>query len=194
MRASSSFSRKLSMAANYQLGRELAEFAGLAACAGIQGAAKQARKARGNHYGEFMTVDGVTYGVPVRQYVWAATRDRVAAKYGEEIKKLIIKGINENPTPHKQVTDFLPGTPVRRVVPGTAEHGRPVFAGRNGYRGLLAKIAKEMEINQFNAIEEVNIIGDKENAESTIKRKGFDHPLVDSGDMQMAIKSWVAKQ
>lgn len=194
MRINSSFSKKILLPVNKQLTKELVGISGLAACAGIRNAPKQARKAKGNHYGEFMTLNGDVYSVPVRQYIWAATRNRADKAYGEEIKALIMKGIHDNPAPHVQVTDFLPETGVQRVVPGTAQHGRPVFAGRNGYEGLLAKIAKQMEINQFNAIEEVNIVGKKHNADSTIKRKGKDHPLVDSGDMQMAITSWVANQ
>jgi hypothetical protein len=196
MQASSSFSRKMVIAANRQLGRELAEFAGLCACAGIQNAPKQARKARGNHYGEFMTEDGSTYYVPPRKYIWAATRNIGGAGYGEEIKRIIVKGINDNPTPHTQktITEWDKDAGGYKQVAVGAKHGTPVFAGRNGYRGLLAKIAKQMEINQFNAIEEVNIIGKKHNAEITKKIKGFDHPLVNTGEMQMAITSWVAKQ
>ena len=55
----------------------------------------------------------------------------------------------------------------------------------------MQKIAKQMEINQFNAIETRNIVGKQHNADFTIRRKGFDHPLVWKGDMEMAIESWV---
>jgi hypothetical protein len=77
------------MPLNKQLTNELMGFAGLSACAGIRNAPKQARKAKGNHYGEFMTEDGATYMVPVRQYIWAATHNRPDKAYAEEIKRLI---------------------------------------------------------------------------------------------------------
>ena len=187
----------MKVAASLTLGKELAEFASLAACAGIFNSPKQARKARGNHYGEFETDEGKTYQVPVRQYVWAATRDRAGKDYGQEIKNLITKGIHDNPTPHTQKTlvRYEWGERVgTEYLKGTGKHGTPVFAGRNGYRGLLNKIAKQMEINQFHAIEQVNIIGKKHNEPSTIARKKKDHPLVDTGKMQMAITSRVVKQ
>lgn len=186
------------MAASRTLGREVAEFSGLAACAGIHNAPNQAKKARMNHYGWIRIYPNMgAIQIPARQYVWAATHDRPAAKYGQEIKQIIMKGIHEKPTPHTQITEAVYAFGERtgsRLLPGSAQHGTPVFAGNNGYRGLLKKIAKQMEINQFNAIEEVNIIGKKHNAESTKRRKGKDHPLVDTGDMQMAITSWVTKQ
>lgn len=184
------------MPANFQLGKEVAEFSQFAAWAGIKGSPKQARKARGNHYGEFETENGVTYSVPRRQFVWAATHNQHHGKYAEEIKRLIMKGIHDNPTPHTQKTEttYMGGAFVVRAVPGSAKHGTPVFAGRDGYEGLLKKIAKQMETNQYNAISEVNIIGKKHNAESTKKRKGKDHPLEDTLEMLNALKSGVMKQ
>lgn len=193
MRINSSFTKKIEMPLNIQLTNELEGIAGLAACAGIRNNWRAARKARGNHYGEFMAVNGQVYQIPVRQYVWAATRDRVGKAYGEEIKKIIMKGIHDNPMPHTQKTEdrSINGVIKQVAIPKSGKHGTPVFAGRNGYEGLMRKIALQMEINQFNAIEEVNIVGKKHNADSTIKRKGKDHPLVDTGKMQMAIESWV---
>ena len=204
MRASSSFSKKLEISVSKQLGRELARFSQLCACAGIRRSAKQARKARGNHYGEFTTDSGKTYWVPPRQFVWAATRDRQGASYSEEIKRIIIKGIHDNPKPHTQKSGWESVETINEVtglkttkfkqVAANAEHGTPVFAGRNGYEGFLKKIADQMATNQYNAIETRNIVGRKHNAESTIKKKGFDQPLVDSGEMEAAIEGWVMKQ
>lgn len=193
MRINSSFTKKIEMPLNIQLTNELEGLAGLAACAGIRNNWRAARKARGNHYGEFMAVGGEVYQIPVRQYVWAATHDRPAAQYSGEIKNLIAKGVNEHPTPHTQQSGWVQhgGGWDIGYIKGTGKHGSPIFRGRKGYRGLVEKIAKQMEINQFNAIETVNIVGPHHNKPSTIKRKGKDHPLVDTGKMQMAIESWI---
>ena len=196
MRVNQSFTKKLVMPASFQLGREVAEFSQFAAWAGIKGSPKQARKARGNHYGEFETENGVTYSVPKRQFIWAATHNQRHGKYAEEIKRLIMKGIHDNPTPHKQEWEYKWNGQIWDVAykEKTGQHGTPVFAGRDGYEGLLQKIAKQMETNQYNAISEVNIIGKKHNAESTQKRKGKDHPLEDTLEMLNALKSGVMKQ
>ena len=197
MRVNPSFTKKLTMPANVQLGRELAEFSQLAAWAGIKGSAKQARKARGNHYGEYIIdADGGVVEIPVRQFIWAATHNQHKGKYAEEIKRLIAKGIHDNPTPHTQKTEmtFENGNFIVRAVKGSAKHGTPVFAGRSGYKGLMENIAHQMEINQFNAISEVNIVGPKHNSPLTAKRKGFDHPLEDSMEMISALSHGVMLQ
>lgn len=199
MKINRSFSKKLEMPASKQLMREVAEFAGLCACAGIHNAPKQARKARGNHYGEFYVDDeGKVKQIPVRRFIWAATHDKSGAEYTSEIVRLIKKGIHDNPTPHTQKTDVIYDRwgiqKGFKVLPGTAQHGTPVFAGRNGYRGLLNKIAEQMAANQFNAISDLNFDGKKHNAASTVRRKGFDHPLEWTHDMEMAIQGWVARQ
>ena len=187
-----SFGKKLEIAANSQLGRELAEFSQFCACAGIHNAPEQARKARINHYGV------PSRKIPARQYIWAATHNHPASAYGNSIKDLIARGIHNNPSPHTQVTEVVYEWGVIRkgtqYVKGTGKHGTPVFAGRKGYEGLLEKIAKQMEINQYNAISELNIDGKTTNAKSTVRIKGFDHPLEWTGAMENAIKSWVARQ
>ena len=196
MRASSSFSKKIQFAVSKPLLRELQEFSGLAACAGIRGKWKQARKARGNHYGEFIIdSEGNVRPIPVRQFVWAATRDRRAIPYSSEIASIIARGIHDNPSPHTQKMDWFWDEATQDYkwgyVKGTGSHGTPIFAGRRGALGLMEKIAKQMEINQYNAIETRNIVGKQENAPSTVRRKGFDHPLVWKGAMQNAIEGWV---
>ena len=197
MNVKNSFTKKIEMSASKQLGREVARFSSLCACAGIRNAPTQAKKARGNHYGEFYADNGGVKQIPVRQFIWAATHNSKKADYANRIKALIMKGIHDNPTPHTQVTEAIYEWNVQtgaRVVPGTAKHGTPVFAGRAGYEGLLQKIADEMATNQYNAISDLNIIGDPHNAKSTIRRKGFDHPLEWTGAMESAIKGWVAQQ
>ena len=190
MQVRASFSKKVEGFMSNRLREEVDTINRLSACAGIRRKPKQARKARGNHYGEFVTEDGATYQVPVRQFIQAATHNmnNNFGPYAEDIKEIIEKGIHDTTRPQKTAL-------------GTDEHGNvisenvqsaiPLFAGRKGPLGLMEKIAKQMEINQFNAIEELNIVGPKSNKPSTVKRKGFDHPLVNTGEMQMAIESWV---
>lgn len=198
MRANSSFSKKIEFAIAKPLLNELHGFAGMAACAGIKGKWKQARKARGNHYGEFIIdSEGNNRQIPVRRFVWAATRDSKVTPYSNEIAAIIARGIHDNPAPHTQEWEYKRNGQVWDVgyKEKSGRHGTPVFAGKKGARGLMEKIAKQMEINQFNAIETRNITVQSakalSNAESTIRQKGFDHPLVWKGDMQMAIEGWV---
>lgn len=175
---------------SYRLGREIAEINKLSACAGIRGKPKQARKARGNHYGEFETRDGAVYAVPVRRFIWAATHNmnNNFGPYAEEIEEILSKGIHDTTRPQKTAEGLDESGEVKRE---NVESAIPLFAGRRGPLGLMEKIAKQMEINQFNAIETKNIDGPRQNKPSTIKRKGFDHPLVDTGEMQMSIEGWV---
>lgn len=189
MRADSSFSKKIEMVVSKQLENEIAVFANLSACAGIRDDEENAMKARINHYGS------KSNSIPARRFVWAATRNISFRPYGDEIAEIIAKGIHDNPSPHTQKT-LAPLTSGGRqeVVKGSAKHGRPVFAGRRGGLGVLEKIAKQMEINQFNAISALNFVGPKNNKPSTIRIKGFDHPLEWTGEMEFALESWVEEQ
>lgn len=173
-----------------RLREEVSAINRLSACAGIRRKPKQARKARGNHYGEFYTEDGATYQVPVRQFIQAATHNmnRNFGPYADDIKEILEKGIHDTTRPQKTALGM---NEHGDVITENIESAIPLFAGRKGPMRLMEKIAKQMEINQFNAIEEVNIVGLKHNTPKTIKRKGKDHPLVDTGEMQMAIESWV---
>lgn len=193
MQVRSSFSKKVSGFISNRLVDEVATINHLSACAGIRKKPKQARKARGNHYGEFYTEDGATYSVPVRQFIQAATHNmnRNFGYYAEEIKEIIEKGIHDETRPQKTAFGLDENM---NVIAENVESAIPLFAGRKGPLRLMEKLAKQMEINQFRAIEELNIEGKKHNAPSTIKRKGKDHPLVDTGEMQMAIEGWVEKR
>lgn len=198
MKVNSTFTKKIEMSASKQLGREVAAFSALCACAGIRNSPKQAKKARGNHYGEYYVDDeGQVKAIPVRQFIWAAVRNYGEGNYNDRIKAIIMRGIHDNPTPHTQVTEAVYEWNVRtgsKVLAGTGKHGTPVFAGRDGYQGFLKKIAEEMSTNQYNAISELNIVGKKHNAESTKRRKGFDHPLEWTHEMENALQGWVARQ
>ena len=200
MRLNSSFSKKIETQWFNQLDSQIRKFENTFACAGIQGDPENARKARGNHYGEFETEDGVTYSVPPRQFVFAATRDLGMGQYGEEIKKIIINGIREDRlSPHTQTTisqskaqtdRFRRDTGIIRdtqfAMPGSGTHGRALTTDK-----FWERLSKKMAQNQRNAILSRNIIGNPNNAESTKRRKGFDHPLIDTREMLNSIKGWV---
>ena len=193
MQVRSSFSKKVEGILSNRLEEEVAIINRLSACAGIRRKPKQARKARGNHYGEFYTEDGATYSVPVRQFIQAATHNmnRNFGPYAEEIKEILEKGIHDTTRPQKTT---LGVNEYGVIKTENIQSAVPLFAGRKGPMRLMEKLAKQMEINQFNAIEEINIKGPKSNKPSTIKRKGKDHPLVDTGEMQMAIEGWVEQR
>lgn len=176
------------MVASKQLENELKRFASYCACAGIKDDEANAMKARINHHGS------ISNNIPSRRFISASTRNLNFRPYGDEIAELVEKGIHENPTPHTQEYKLEYVNGITKQVAGKATHGRPVFAGRKGGYGLLEKIAKQMEVNQFNAISSLNFAGKKHNQPSTIRIKGFDHPLEWTGEMEFAITSWVEEQ
>ena len=192
MRLNSSFSKKIEAQWNNQLGSQIRKFENTFACAGIQGDEEAARKARGNHYGEFETEDGKTYSVPARRFIFAATRDLGMGQYSEEIKKIIINGIHEDLSPHKQTNLSQSYTRSRglgdkaKIVPKSGEHGTPLTTEK-----FWERLSRKMAANQRDAILSRNIDGNTHNAESTKKRKGFDYPLIETRQMLNAIKGWV---
>ena len=199
MRLNSSFSKKIDAQWNNQLGSQIRKFENTFACAGIRGDEDAARKARGNHYGEFETEDGKTYSVPARRFIFAATRDLGMRQYSEEIKKIIINGIHENLSPHAQTTISQAKAKTTRYISETGiTHGKQHVYPGSGVHGTALttekfweRLSKKMAANQRDAILSRNIDGDRNNSEATKRRKGFDHPLIETREMLNAIKGWV---
>ena len=199
------------------------------ACAGIRNNPSAARKARGNHYGEYyLTESGQAVSIPKRQFIWAAIKDIEDGNVGftaTEIKDLLVKKINSNPRVQKQslvgtknvgmITNAWGETStVYKDIRHTDKRALPVVKGGN-FDGLFEKLADKMEARLKDAILSVNIVGSnkptiggttrvyrfdskrgsgwgdiRSNAPSTIEKKGFDHPLIETGEMLDAIEGW----
>lgn len=183
MRANPSFSKKIETLWNKQLGTQIRKFENTFACAGIQDDPDNAKKARINHYG------CPEKNIPARQFIWAATRDLGMGQYSNEIKKIILKGIHDKPSPRSQTTTWENvGTydkPKWIQKASNIQHGTPLTT-----EGFWHRLSQKMAQNQKDAILSYNFKGKRDNADSTIKKKGFNHPLVDTYEMVDSIKGW----
>lgn len=195
----------------------LEEFCANYACAGIKENPSASKKARGNHYGEFYIDErGNTVSIPVRQFIWAATKDFVDGNVGftaKEIRDILTKTINTNPRVQKQEWSSRGSGLYYRQ---TTQRALPVLKGDN-FNGVFEKLADKMQERLVAAIENVDIVGSdkprvggttkimrasskygqvegdiRSNAPSTIYHKGFDHPLVDTEEMLNAIEGWTS--
>lgn len=180
MRVSDALTAKIETIASRQIESELERFSGNSACAGIQDDPTNAYKASVNHWGVF----GSSYWqngwrIPPRQFIQAGSRQEGVRS--DEIKRVIIGGINENASPRLQTT-----THIKREV--------PLFRGRDRYKTLFKKIATVMAENQFAAIIQQTYDGIKHNTPSTIAQKGGkDFPLTDTDSMAASIKGWIGE-
>lgn len=184
----------------------LEEFCSYSACAGIKDDPDQARKAYGNHYGEYyLTEDGWTVPIPPRRFIEAAIHNFAGdgANQGwmnaSEIERMLRKKINSRPRIQKRADVSVPvpgqvhatGAPVMKSIQRTTQRGlSPVKGKSKDYDEFFQKVADKMAERLRNAIDTKNILGDRENADSTKKRKGFDHVLIDTMDMRNAIEGW----
>lgn len=177
----------------------LEEFCSNSACAGIKDDTDNANKARMNHYGWYRTYpSGVTRHVPSRRFIDAAIHNFAGDGVNQgwmnasEIERMLRKKINSRPRIQKRTTEW--GTNAQGIadyVQRTTQRGlSPVKGKTKDYDEFFQKIADKMAERLKRAIDKKNIIGDQKNADSTRKRKGFDHVLVDTMDMRNAIEGW----
>lgn len=191
----------------------LEDFCSHSAWAGIKDNPDAAKKARGNHYGEyFIDENGYAVAIPVRQFIWGAIKDIEEGNVGftaDEIKELMVKKINQDPKVRKlEWRSFEYGKRAGVQYRATTQKETPVLKGGN-YDKVFEKLAKKMEARLKDAILSVDIVGSdkprvggtttqqfnghkvdiRENAPSTIKQKGFDHPLIDTWEMFDSIRS-----
>lgn len=177
----------------------LEEFCSNSACAGIKDDPDQARKAYGNHYGEYyLTEDGWTVPIPSRRFIDAAIHNFAGdgANQGwmnaSEIERMLRKKINSRPRIQKRTTEWgMTAQGIAGYTQKTTQRGlSPVKGKTKDYDKFFQKVADKMAERLRNAIDTRNIIGEQKNADSTVKRKGFDHVLVDTMDMRNAIEGW----
>lgn len=177
----------------------LDEFCACYACAGIKKNKDAAKKARGNHYGEYyINDDGYVVSIPVRRFIDAAIKDIDEAGNvlftNKKIADLITKRVNSNPRVQKQEWGSHGSGDLYRE---TTQRALPVFKGGH-YKEIFDKLKVMMEDRLRNAIAERNIYGNgkgfvsdiRHNTPSTVAKKGFDHPLFDTGEMMAAIQGW----
>lgn len=173
------------------------------ACAGLRNAGDKyknytlAQIAKINHYGAIITREDKSWVLPPREFVTAATRgDTDLAEYMTELRKAIVEQIREAEPRHYEhwTTTTSAGTETSHT---RAVQARP-FGGELGkHHGafqIMQAIAAVMAENQRTAIYKHDFpSGASSNAESTVKQKGFDFPLVKSGKLLTRIDSWVER-
>lgn len=202
-RVNLSFTQKYTAALDSKMRAQLADFARRSACAGIRKNEAAAAKARENHHGAFST------HVPARRFITAATLNISGTNMASELKQAIREAVGRPVGRSRQVVsreEYNVGISglsktlvseeikdVRGNVFGRAENGE-----QQGPVRVLKKIAEQLAQNQRVAIaarafaEGPDYDRDpKHNQPSTIKKKGRDEPLVNTGKMVRAIKGWV---
>ena len=170
----------------------LEEFCSHSACDGIKDDPDNANKARMNHYGwvRFYPNKGSVM-VPPRQFIQAAIKDANSDKSwgmfnADEIRNLLVKKINKQPRVQKQDWGSGTGAAYRTTLQRALS---PVKGDPNDEK-YWKKVSNIMAERLRAAINSTEIVGERHNAESTKKRKGFDHVLVDTKDMIGSIKGW----
>lgn len=179
-----------------QIQRPLDEFCSGAACAGFINDKKNAKKARENHYGIFVLDNGKIVPISSRRFIWEAVKDidehgNVSLLNKQEINDILVKRINSDPRIH--ISGWKSGD-----VQQTIQRAKSVFKGGD-YSKIFKELGEKMRANLIQAILDRKLAGMpmppvndvRHNADSTIKRKRKDFPLVDSGEMVSSIQAWV---
>lgn len=189
-----SFSTKFEAAVDARIGRALAAMEGMSACAGIINDPENAFKARVNHYGGTitkrsrlsdvgetrggkrhikLTTENVNIRIPERHFIdTPLNNDSYALREFE-----------------KQVAQIMSGGRLRSAskISGQPNASPSSIGQGGGVKDTLKMIADALADAQKNAV----YAAQPPNAESTIKRKGFDAPLRETNDMVDSIKGWV---
>ena len=181
-RLARAFETQVTMVLTEKIGRELVRFNNGSACAGIIGDAELQKKARINHYGgtiqkkqavkrQFTHLESVKVGViPERHFIDHALEDMGGLRDFEE-----------------EVAKAMSGSKGRSYDGWNKTTGQTTFAsGRRAAERVLLKIANEMANNQVQAL----LLATPPNAESTEARKGFNQPLVHTGELVSGIRHW----
>ena len=181
-RLARAFESRVTMVLTERIGRELARFEKGSACAGIIGDKELQKKARINHYGgtirkkravkrQFTHLESADVGIiPERHFIDHALEDVGGLRDFEE-----------------QVAAALSGSKERTYAGWNKTTGQASFAaGRRGAERVLLKIANEMANNQIQAL----LLVAPPNAKSTEVRKGFNQPLIRTGELVSGIRHW----
>ena len=186
-RVNSSFKTKFEVVLDSRIGKALAQMENMAACAGIRDDPINAYKARINHYGGtirrtdvHLEKDGVTrYGRPHIRSVKQKREIHIPPRHFIDVPlekdRWIYRWFEE------RVAEVLSGGKGRNIAAESTSIGQ-----KGGIRRDLEEIGKKLAEAQIEAITEAQ----PGNAESTIKRKGFDAPLIETYAMMNSIKGW----
>ena len=190
------FDSKLEVYLDSRVGKQLAQFEDMAACAGIKGDSWNAYKAKINHYGgslpyrraKIQVVGHRANGKPRVRSVVTKKEIRIPARPFMDVPlERDTHLLNEF---EKEVARVLSGGHGRSytLVQGYKEKDSPSqMTSSGGPSSTLRKIAKILAESQRDAI----MMATPPNAEATIRRKGFDAPLRETYEMFNTIKGWV---
>lgn len=174
------------------------EMRGLAACAGIRNNDNAAHKVRVNHHGSFSKC------VPARRFIDAAIEDTELYPFNEELRE-VIRSLIQAADP-RQISGRT--WEMRRTKLGAAQeaveiqktehHTSPFGQKGMGPRRLMNKIAKQMLDNQIRSLQLHSFPAGEDygndpahNTPRVAKKKGFDFPMVRTGEVVRALDSWV---
>lgn len=195
-----SFVRKVSGEINDNLETAISSLGLVSACAGIKGNRNAAFKARVNHHGAPAT------HVPARRFVYDATRNIGDHKFSSAIREIIkdalrtpqIRTRRTYKTRTRQGEELTISEDTRRDKAfGSADYSRPGTLVQRTPQRIMNRIAQQMAENQRKAIRAraysgVNNNGNNPaiNQPSVVHRKGFDYPMVDTGETLAALEAW----
>ena len=186
-KVSSSFKTKFELALDSRMGKALAQMENMSACAGIRDDEINAFKARVNHYGGTITrrdthlekVGTTHYGRPHLKAVKLNTEIRIPERHFIDVPlekdRWIFKWFEE------RVAEVLSGGRIRHIAAESTSIGL-----KGGIKRDLTEIGKKLAEAQIEALVEAQ----PDNAESTIKRKGFNAPLIQTYALMNSIKGW----
>lgn len=170
------------------------EIASMSACAGIKDNRAAAFKARVNHHGAPAT------HVPARRFVYDATLNIGDIKFGAEIRRVIkeqLRGpkaaVNKRITGSQYVYGGRPRVHERAKPFGEAGGDDVQHSGRQ----IMQRIANQMLANQKRAVAARAYKSHADNGSNpainqprTVNRKGFNYPMVDTGETLAALEAW----
>lgn len=185
------FQAKINAAFSAKISAALDRIAGMSACAGIKNNPESAIKARLNHYGSF------AMRIPARRWVDMAEIYTAHSEEGAMLQDLVKSMLKADTGPgYKRKIEILEDL----YSTSTRYHDviATPFTKGTGAARFMQTVAEGMKAVQESAILNTEFRagpshgGDPyHNAPRTIRLKGFDWPMVNTGAMVSSIKAWV---
>lgn len=181
------FKTKFEVALDSRISKALAHIGEQSACAGIHDDADNAFKARVNHYGgtikrrnEWRTVGRRKDGRVINKLVDVERDIRIPERHFIDVP--LKSGSWALQKFEKDVAEIMSGGRMRNIAAESTS-----ISQYGGMSRTLLHIAKKLAEAQVAAV----YVAQPANAESTVKRKGFDAPLRETFDMVDSIRGWV---